>query len=86
MVWTPLGPCPCLGANGISASLMVVSLFVKRVLTPAGLTGKDHDAANAKMEEVGRLCCWLGDEEMYRIWSECPPEGYKTKERNASTE
>jgi len=75
--WRHWAPCPELGANGIMASTMVMQKFIDRVLLPAGiLPSQDaHYAvrANALMSEKGRLCCWLGDDEMYAIWGECPP-------------
>jgi hypothetical protein len=66
-------PCPVLHANGIQATLLVMEQFLERVLAPAGITPSDFEAANVKLAETGRLCCWLGDEEMYRIWGQCPP-------------
>lgn len=70
------GPCPELGANGVTASLEVFKAFVQEILVPSGISALDADKANAKLEETGKLCCWLGDERMYRIWGQCPPTGF----------
>jgi hypothetical protein len=67
------GPCPFFGANGIAALLEVVSIFVEEVVVPAGITPTDHVLGNQKLQETGRLCCWLGDERMYEIWGRHPP-------------
>ena len=68
-------PCPVFRANGLQAAAAVLNEFVARVLAPAGIGPRDFEAANAKLAETGKLCCWLGDEEMYRIWARCPPAG-----------
>lgn len=73
--WRHWAPCPVMHANGIQAAAMVMDEFLHRVLVPAGIGPRDFAAANAKLAEVGRLCCWLGDEEMHRIWGKCPPAG-----------
>ena len=69
-------PCPTFGANGIAASAHLMSLFIERVLDPAGIRGSDWEQANAKLDEIGRLCCWLGDDEMYAVWGRFPPAGH----------
>ena len=66
-------PCPELHANGVGASTEVFQLFLDRVIVPAGISPANADAANAKLSETGRLCCWLGDEKMYEIWGHWPP-------------
>lgn len=66
-------PCPLFGANGIGATMDVIRRFLDAmraevdIVTPADL--------NRRMSEVGQLCCWLGDEAMYDIWGQWPPEG-----------
>lgn len=71
--WRHWAPCPLLRANGIQASAMVLQLFAERILVPAGIRPDQAKLANDKMTETGRLCCWLGDDEMYGIWGECAP-------------
>lgn len=66
-------PCPRMYRNGILASTMVMEQFISRVLIPADIKPNETDRARAKLQETGRLCCWLGDEEMYAIWVQCPP-------------
>lgn len=66
-------PCPVFGANGMQASMVVMERFIDGILGPAGISPRDTAAASAKLAETGRLCCWLGDAEMYRVWGQCPP-------------
>lgn len=69
------GPCPTYGANGMGAAVEVMQLFAEEVLIPAGLTpeGSTAEQKNQKLRETGKLCCWLGDERMYKIWGHWPP-------------
>lgn len=67
------GPCPEYGANGLGASLEVMTIFISEVLVPTGIDTVNAKQANAKLEETGLLCCWLGDERMYEIWGRYPP-------------
>lgn len=66
-------PCPQLGANGTGAALEVFQLFLEEVLVPSGIKPSQHEQANAKLKETGKLCCRLGDERMYEIWGRWPP-------------
>ena len=62
-------PCPVFGANGIMASIMMMSAWSAQQHQP-GMTPGDM---NALMTLQGALCCVLGDDAMYEIWGECPP-------------
>ncbi len=66
-------PCPVLHANGVGAATEVMQRFVEQVLVPAGISPRNTGAANARLAETGKLCCWLGDEQMYEIWAHWPP-------------
>lgn len=50
-------PCPILGANGIKATVLLISYFADGLMIN------------------GRICCMAGDQAMYDIWGQCPPEG-----------
>jgi hypothetical protein len=64
--WRHWAPCPVLGANGVKASVMVISEVF--ALYPS------DQAREVLLDPAGgRLCCRLGDEAMYRIWGQCPP-------------
>lgn len=67
--WRHWAPCPLLGGNGILASLLVImettALMPDDVVSP-----RQRDAWT---RSVGKLCCRLGDDEMYVIWGKCPP-------------
>lgn len=67
------GPCPELHANGIGASLEVMKIFTDEMLVANGISPRNAAKANAKLEETGLLCCWLGDDRMYEIWGRFPP-------------
>lgn len=69
------GPCPEMGANGMGASLELMRIFTEEVLIPSNIGPREFELANEKLKEVGRLCCWLGDERMYEIWGRFPPAG-----------
>lgn len=68
--WRHWAPCPVFGANGIAASLMVMSDVIALMPVDATTEGR-----NRWMADAGRLCCTLGDERMYAIWGKCPPTG-----------
>lgn len=65
-------PCPLMGANGIGATIEVMQIFLDEV-KPKNLVAPN--AVNRYMQQVGRLCCTLGDERMYEIWGHWPPKG-----------
>jgi hypothetical protein len=75
-------PCPLLCADGMQAAMLVLDLFVNRVLIPAGISPRDFSAANARLAEAGKLCCWAGDAEMYAIWAKCPPSFFRSQSLN----
>src|SRR5579859_2154128 len=66
--WRHWAPCPVLGANGIAASLHVMTSVYKLMPADASVEGR-----NQWMADAGKLCCTLGDERMYQIWGQCPP-------------
>lgn len=68
--WRHWAPCPVLEANGILASIMVMSEILEQ--GPDDLT---NDTVGAYMDGRGAMCCELGDEVMYWIWGKCPPSG-----------
>lgn len=70
-------PALVLGANGLHACMVVMDRFVNDILIPEGISPRDYEAANARFESFGKLCCWLGDEEMYRVWGQCPPSAFE---------
>lgn len=63
--WRHWAPAPQLGANGIAAALMVMTCNL------TGVTGPEE--VKALLNGTERLCCRLGDEQMYKIWGQCPP-------------
>ncbi len=69
--WCPRhwAPCPNLGANGIGAAAEVMQAFLDGI---AG-AGSTPAELNRQMANVGRVCCYLGDERMYEIWGHWPP-------------
>lgn len=69
--WRHWAPCPVFGANGMGASLMVMTRITE--LMPVEIT--DTEQRNRWMQELGRLCCTLGDDVMYEIWGKWPPVG-----------
>jgi hypothetical protein len=68
--WRHWAPCPVYGANGILASIMVMSELLEQA--PEDLT---DDGVGQYMHGRGVMCCSLGDEVMYQIWAQCPPSG-----------
>jgi hypothetical protein len=72
--WRHWAPCPVYGANGILASIMIISEVLDKA--PDDLT---NDGVGEYMDERGAMCCELGDEAMYRIWGKCPPTGPEEK-------
>lgn len=72
--WRHWAPAVIMGANGIAATLTVVQRILD--LAPADVT---TPGINKWMDDLGKLCCTMGDEKMYDIWGKCPPPGYETK-------
>lgn len=51
-------------ANGVGASIEMMQVFVQEVAPDARTTA----ALDARLQAVGRVCCTLGDEWMFKIW------------------
>lgn len=63
-------PCPCLGANGILATVKMLSLLIN------GNPGKSPAQMQQVLDESATpQCCQMGDEQMYALWGACPPSG-----------
>lgn len=69
--WRHWAPCPILGANGIGASTELMHAIVEEIASP----GAAAQHLNQRMAALGRLCCHLGDDRMYEIWSHWRPAG-----------
>jgi hypothetical protein len=62
-------PCPVLHYNGIGAATELMQVFIDEL----GDGATTADELNARLADVGRVCCALGDERMYEIWGHWPP-------------
>ena len=63
-------PCPVFGSNGIGAATELMRVFLDEIKPPGVASAA---ALNREMDKIGRLCCTLGDERMYKIWGNWPP-------------
>lgn len=58
------------GFNGVGASVAMMEAFATDIDT------RDPEELNRAMlrlvGEYGAICCWVGDQEMYRIWQDWP--------------
>lgn len=82
--WRHWAPCPRLGYNGLGCSAELMTIFVAEMAPrrPAGAK-----AMNQALQAAGTICCTLGDERMYDLWShwapatveEKPIQGYHAK-------
>lgn len=70
--WCPRhwAPCPALGANGMGAAVELTQIWISE-LRPKG--SYSAAAMNRHMAKVKPICCTLGDDRMYELWSHWPP-------------
>jgi hypothetical protein len=62
-------PCPAIGANGIGATIEMITRW--RATLPPNLTSAA--AMSRAAERASPLCCTIGDILMYEIWAHWPP-------------
>jgi len=61
-------PCPVEGRNGIAASIELMQRSLERI--PADVRRRGASAMNSYMANwTTPTCCWLGDEEMAKVWA-----------------
>jgi hypothetical protein len=64
-------PCPVEGRNGIAATLELTQRSLDRI--PRDVRRRGASAMNSYMANWSPpMCCWLGDEEMAKVWAGVP--------------
>jgi hypothetical protein len=63
-------PVPGLGADGLNATVELVQIFMDEIAPRSAVTAQQMQSALA---QAGKICCRLGDERMYQIWSHWRP-------------
>jgi len=64
-------PCPVEGRNGIAATITLTQRSIQRM--PADVRRAAASAMNSYMANWSPpTCCWLGDEEMAKVWQDVP--------------
>lgn len=66
--WRHWAPTIVFGANGLLASVKVMTAVIELMPDDATPEGR-----NQWMADAGKLCCTLGDKRMYDLWGQCPP-------------
>jgi hypothetical protein len=72
-------PCPFLNANGIGATIELMGIFINEIAVDC----TNAEELNKKIEEIGNICCYLGDDRMYEIWGRWGPNTLEVQNGNS---